>query len=189
MEDKNNMLSNNIGNNKFWSENNYVSDGNENVDLVVYTEDLINASKILYYDGYMSEQEGKDYIAEMTDNEIVVVCKTISDLSLDFRDDMFGWAKHLNGNTVDQIGDFMEDPKVGRRVLELCGGGYTKLSVLYHKAIQQPTFLFANRPMASLHPMLGREILRHLESIAPDTKFVITDANGFENLKSKWCEL
>jgi hypothetical protein len=177
-----------FGHNLFWSDNHYIESSSEDASLILKKEDLLNAKTIKYYDGLIDPYSAKKIIDESTDEEIVKTCQAMADLSLDFKDDLFGWAKYLNGNSVEQIGPFMDDPKVGRKVMEMCGGGYTKLYGLYHKTLQKPDILFLNSPMSSLHPMLGKEILSQLEYISPDTTFVITDSNGFANIKSAWLE-
>lgn len=190
LEQEDNITFQKFGHNLIWSENNYVQwSESEHASLLMNKTDILMAKSVKYYDGHIHPDDSKEFIDNSTDAEIVAVCQALTDLSGDFKDDMFGWAKYLNGNTVDQIGDFMADPKVGRQVMSMCGGGYTKLYSLYHKTISQPDLLFLNQPMTSLHPMLGEAILRHLECIAPDTKFIITDSNGFENIKESWLEM
>jgi len=176
--------------NVIWSEENYVQGKRlDKAELLLHQDDLLSAKSIKFYDGFIDSQSASDVIDSSTDNEIVAVCNAISDLSIDFADDIAGWGKHLNGNTNDQIGDFRNDPKVCRMVMSMCGGGYTKLYGLYHKTLSQPDLLFVNKPMASLHPHLGRAILNHLEQLSPETKFIITDSNGFENLEERWLDL
>ena len=190
LEKEDNITFQKCGHNLFWSENNYVhSHDAEKASLMIDKATLLAAKNIKYYDGYIEPNSAKEFIDASTDKEMIAVCEALSNLSIDFADDILGWAKHLNGNTLDQIGDFASDPKVCRTVMSMCGSGYTKLFVLYHKTISQPDILFINQPMSSLHPMLGEAIITHLEHIAPDTKFIITESNGFENLKEQWLEM
>lgn len=190
IETEDNIMFQKFGHNLIWSENNYIQGHHiEKASLLLAKRDLLSAQTIKYYDGHIDAQSAKEFIEASTDDEIVTVCEALSALSGDFSDDIAGWGKHLNGNTYDQIGDFAHDPKVCRTVMSMCGGGYTKLYGLYHKTISQPDLLFINQPMSSLHPNLGEAILSHLESLAPDTKFIITDSNGFENLEERWLEM
>jgi len=176
--------------NIIWSEDNYVQ-GNflKKAELLLNRSDITSAKSIKFYDGYIDPQSATDIIEGSTDEEIVAVCNAISDLSTDFADDIAGWGKYLNGNTYDQIGDFRQDPKVCRMAMSMCGSGYTKLYGLYHKTLSQPDLLFVNKPMASLHPQLGKAVLSHLERLAPDTKFIITASDGFENLEERCLDL
>ncbi len=178
-----------FGHNLFWSDNNFVQSSNSTASLMLSKKDLLQAKTIKYYDGYIDPYSAKKIIDESTDGEMVAVCNAISDLSIDFADDILGWAKYLNGHTLDQIGDFKNDPKVCRQVMELCGGGYTKLFGLYHKVLTKPDILFLNQPMSSLHPHLGNAILSQLEYMSPSTKFVITESNGFADVESAWLEM
>ena len=180
----------NINHSLFWSENDFVQSTNEQstVNVLLDKANLEKAQSIKYYDGHASIEKAKEVINNSTDEELINSCKAMADLSLDFKDDVLGWARHLNGNTFEQIGDFTSDPKVYRTVMDLCGNGYTKLYGLYLKTLSKPDLLFINQPMTSLHPHLGSHIILHLTKISPKTKFIITESNGFADIDSQWLE-
>jgi len=168
--------------NIIWSEENYAV--GEATELLMKQSDLTSATSIDFYSGdEVWHEEANEYRKNVSDQALIDTCEMIASLSIDFSDDVLGWAKHMNGNTLDQIGDFTEDVNVLNQVMELCGGGYTKLFVLFHKVLQKPDVMFLNNPGSSLHPTLSRNVLSTLEYYSPSTKFIITDAREFVSVQ------
>ena len=171
--------------NIIWAEENYAV-GKE-TKLLMKQSDLTSTKRIDFYSGdEILHDEANEYRKNVSDQSLIDTCKMISSLSIDFSDDVLGWAKHLNGGTLEQIGDFTDDVNVLNQVMELCGGGYTKLFVLFHKVLQKPDVLFLNNPGSSLHPHLSRSVLRILKAYSPSTKFIITDAREFVSLQKSY---
>lgn len=172
--------------NIIWSEENYVV--GKDTTLIPTIKDFTSAKTMEFYNGdELSEAMAKDYINATTDQTLIDTCEMMSSLSYDFADDIAGWAKAANGHTYNQIGNFHQDPIVLRKVMEMCGTGYSKLFVLFHKALKKPDVMFLHRPGQSLHPTLSAAVLSHLESYTEDkTKFIITDDNEFVSPKENY---
>ena len=160
--------------NIIWSEENYAV--GEKTELLMKQSDLTSAETIDFYSGdEVWHEEANEYRKNVSDQSLIDTCEMIASLSMDFSDDLEGWAKHLNGT--------IEDPEVLHKVMELCGGGYTKLFVLFHKVLQKPDVMFLHNPGSSLHPMLSSNVLSTLEYYSPDTKFIITNSREFVSIQ------
>lgn len=171
--------------NVIWSEENYAV--GEETELLMKQSDLTSAKRIDFYSGdEVFHEEANDYRKNVSDQSLIDTCEMMSSLSIDFSDDIAGWAKAANGHTYDQIGNFSEDIEILNKVMEMCGGGYTKLFVLFHKVLQKPDVMFLHNPGSSLHPVLSRNVLSTLGCYSPSTKFIITDAREFVSIQTSY---
>lgn len=115
----------------------------------------------------------KQYLAESTTFEIVsatlMIKRIFTDLDRDF--DMFSKARNIQLKTVD---DYLNNIDLVKEVLMLCGSGYTKIFIMFLKAIKAPTagYYFLYLPETSLHFMVFQKLLelllvyfRHLKVI------------------------
>ena len=173
--------------NIIWGEENYAV--GEETELLMKQSDLTSAKRIDFYSGdEVFHEEANEYRKNVSDQDLIDVCELMSDMTPDFGDSILGWAKAKNGHTLDQIGDFRKDIDVLTQVMEMTGGGFTKLFVLYHKVLLKPDVMFINNPGSSLHPVLSRAILPHLQCISPSTKFIITDSREFVSIQERYLD-
>lgn len=147
-----------------------------------------------HYNAFTALSEADYYIENSADVDIIYACKMMSELSLDFSDDISGWAKHKNGGTFDNIGDWTKDADLLRMVLSMCGVGYTRMFVMVIKAIQNPTadYYFLDLPETSLHLHLSQVIVNFLMKNFEYMKFVVTThspeviSDAFNNKDTKY---
>jgi hypothetical protein len=171
--------------NIIWAEENYAI--GEKPELLMKRVDVTSAKSIDFYSGdEIYHDEAKEYRKNVSDQSLIDTCAMIASLSIDFSEDVLGWAKHMNVQ-VNEEDDIVQDVNVLNQVMELCGGGYTKLFVLFHKVLQKPDIMFLHNPGSSLHPTLSRNVLRTLEYFSPKTKFIITDAREFVSIQESYC--
>jgi ABC-type transport system involved in cytochrome c biogenesis ATPase subunit len=140
-----------------------------------------------HYYAMSALQEAPYYIANAKDDDIALACKWMAEFSFDFKDDIQGWAKHKNGNTFDQIGDYMRDVDLLRDVLGMCGAGYTRMFVMFIKALENPDadYYFLDLPETSLHLNIAERITDLLMHHCEYTKFVVA-THSPEVIKDVW---
>jgi len=120
------------------------------------------------YDALMALYEAPELIENATDQELKIVCKQLSDFSLDFQDDLKRWV----GGSVE---DALNDSNLLRSVLRMVGNGYTRMFVMLYKVVlSEPDYYFLDLPETSLHIAIAREWPRIIMNFSPLTKFVIS---------------
>lgn len=129
-----------------------------------------------HYDAMAALDEAPFLIQKSSDEDIIYSCKIMCELSLDFKDDIAGWAKAGNNHSFEQIGDYMQDHILLRNVLSMAGTGYTRFFVLTMKAVLNPTaeYYFLDMPESSLHIMLAQRVVGYLMAKFPYMKIIIT---------------
>jgi len=139
------------------------------------------------YDAVTALGEAEYYIENASDENVRFACEKMSDFSMDFRDDIFGWAKAKNGHTVEQIGDFMKDVELLRHVLSMSGAGYTRMFVMIIKALENPAadYYFMDLPETSMHLVLAERIVDFLMMHFEYMKFAIA-THSPEVVKDVW---
>ena len=164
-----------FGHNLIWSSNSFVSTYNKNDTAIISKDAVDNAQSMCSYDGEIYSDEAKAIILNAPDENVIDICYNLAEFSMDFIDDMVAWNKYYDTTKENDKYNI----KVCRQVLSMCGGGFSKLAVMYYYVLSKPDLYFIHNPMVSLHPTLGREVLRHLKMLSPSTTFVITNSFGF----------
>ena len=152
-------------------------------------EEYFNENNLSYitYDSMTALRNVEQYIDDLDDFTVKMTCKYISDFSMDFSSDLLAWAKHLNGDTFENIGGVLNDPRTMRTVLKLSGNGYLRMAVMVSKAVKNMTaaYYLMDLPESSLHIVLARNLLAFMMKIMPYTKFVIT-THSPDIIDSRW---
>jgi ABC-type Mn2+/Zn2+ transport system ATPase subunit len=140
-----------------------------------------------HYDAVTALSEAEYYIANASDENIIFACKKMSEFSMDFNDDIMGWAKWKNGDTFDQIGDFHKDVDLLKHVLGMCGAGYTRMFFMMIKALENPTadYYFMDLPETSMHIMLAERIVDFLMTHFEYMRFAVA-THSPEVVKDVW---
>lgn len=141
----------------------------------------------IHYDAVTALSEAQDLINNSSDKDVIHACKMMASLSIDFADDIRGWAKHKNGDSFDQIGDYMKDADLLRDVLRMCGNGYTRMFVMTVKAFANPTadYYFLDMPESSMHLHLAERLVAYIMHNFEYMKVVIT-THSPEIVKDVW---
>lgn len=140
-----------------------------------------------FYNALTAIDEAPALIDNASDDDIIYVCKMMSEFSMDFNDDIMGWAKAKNNHTYDQIGDFHQDADLLRDVLRMCGSGYTRMFVLLYLGGQDTgiDYYFLDMPETSMHMVIAQKIINILMNNFPYTKFVIS-THSPEVISGNW---
>jgi predicted ATP-binding protein involved in virulence len=135
----------------------------------------------IHYDSVYALSEAPILLDAASDDDLRYVSKILQNFTYDFQDDISGWAKAKN---LDE-----EDPKLIRHVLDLCGGGYTRMTVMILKAINNPTadYYFMDLPETSIHLALADKLIDFLMSNFEYMKFVVATQSP-EVVKDVWFE-
>jgi len=130
--------------------------------------------KYAHYDVETALEESHSLINESDDDDIIYTCNLMTTFSLDFADDIAGWAV-ADGYKREDTDGFMKDARVLRRVLSNCGAGYTRMFVMLIKAIKNASaeYFFLDLPETSLHIMICRKITKFIMSCFRHMKIVI----------------
>ena len=128
----------------------------------------------VHYDAITALYLAEELIYDSDDNDVILSCRMMADMSQDFSEDIQRWAKVKTGVTDSAI--YMNDVDLLRHVLSLCGNGYTRMFVMTVLAVRNPSaqYYFMDMPETSLHFMLMRAISEYLLSNIPSMKFVMT---------------
>jgi len=135
-----------------------------------------NDYTFIQYNATSALSEAEYEIDNASDEDIIYAVKMLMDFSYDFKDDVFNWAKHKNSGSVDQIGEFVKDVDLLRSILRMAGAGYTRMFLMFIKAIKNPTadYYFLNKPETSLHMNISEVIVNLLMKKFPYMKFVVS---------------
>lgn len=141
-------------------------------------------SKGFNYNHYYSVtalDEAETLLENASDSDLQYAAKTLRSFTFDMNDDFAGWAKAL--------GKDENDPELIRHVLDMCGAGYTRMTCMILKAINNPTadYYFMDLPETSLHLMLAERLTDFLMNNFEYMKFVIA-THSPEVVKDVWCE-
>lgn len=122
-----------------------------------------NNVEYIHYDALTALSYAKQLIDESEDDAIILACKMMSELSLDFIDDIKAWSS-TKGYKVDQTDQYMKDAELLRHVLHLAGNGYTRLFIITITAINSPTagYYFLDMPETSLHVHLAKKVTDYI---------------------------
>ncbi len=125
-----------------------------------------------HYDAITALRHADFLINDSDDMDIILSCRFMAELSYDFAEDVKRWASVMG--YPDGKGDYMEDPKVLRHVLSVCGNGYTRMFIMTVLAMRNPSagYYFMDLPETSLHIMLMRKIADYLMAHFQHMKFV-----------------
>lgn len=139
--------------------------------------DYCDTNGITYvtYNAITALNDAKYILEYGNDEDIIYAAKMMMHLSIDFKDDMFCWAKAMNGHSFDNMGDYRNNIKIVKHVLSMCGAGYTRLFVITHNAVKAmgADYYFLDLPETSLHINLARHLTDYLLMNFKYTKMVM----------------
>lgn len=122
-----------------------------------------------HYNAMEALYDAEFLINDSDDNDVIMACKMMSEISHDFDEDVKRWATVYNGGKCGY-----DDPALLRHVMSMAGNGYTRMYIMTVLAVRNPAaaYYFIDMPETSLHIMLMRRIAEYLMHNFRYMKFV-----------------
>ena len=126
-----------------------------------------------FYDSMEHYPESKivDNMIDNSSNEdMIYTCKILCEFSYEFSQDVERWEKHFKSK------GHLQDAEILRKVIHMCGSGYTRMWTMVYLGIQQvgADYYFMDMPETSVHISIVNNLLEEIMRKFQFTKIVIT---------------